>query len=366
VTFGGELAIGGVQAPVEEGALAAGRFELDAAGDGVVEEADAVMGLKIGGMQGWQASRGVEEAGTDGVEGMPCALFLAVAEHGHAGVVGEVHKIHEHIGGTTGYLWVCRAFVEISSGLEGGILDFIRLVAGTGKVGPPEVVKVEVVPHFVGDGMTEVVGLILGCGAGGADVSGIGDDAVFGRNGATGEGGFGGEELPGANPNIDVLVGIPGVGAAVGGVADGFSAVDDAVADEGGGCLYAVDACCGETVGVALSEAKGDFHISSQRLEEGRDEAISGVGEAEIAVEGGQLGEDLLIGNIVGGVLPDDVEDDGEGNGGSILELIGAFVLEHVADKDMVWMVKEELLEILLGSTTLGVAKWSGCEEEQE
>ena len=94
-------------------------------------------------------------------------------------------------------------------------------------------VKVEVVSHFVGDGVPEVVGLILSGGAGGAEVSGIGDDAIFGGNSATGECGFSGEELSGANPDVDVLVRIPGVGAAIGGVADGFSAVDDAVADEG-------------------------------------------------------------------------------------------------------------------------------------
>jgi hypothetical protein len=29
-------------------------------------------------------------------------------------------------------------------------------------------------------------------------------------------------------------------------------------------------------------------------------------------------------------------------------------------------MLKEELMKILLGSTTLSVAKWSACEEEQE
>lgn len=64
--------------------------------------------------------------------------------------------------------------------------------------------------------------------------------------------------------------------------------------------------------------------------------------------------------------MPDDVDDDGEGKGRSVLEWGCSFVLEHVTYGDMVWMLKEELLEILLGSTPLSVAKWSASEEEKE
>ena len=223
---------------------------------------------------------------------------LAGGEQVHAAVVRIVHVVLDHVGGAAAD--VAEGTAVVGAIGFGGVRHEVIRAAGSIA---PDVTQVEPVAHLVGAGPAEVEGRRRR-----ADVTGIlvtADHAVrVGRSarelGVTEE-----AAAEVADPVVQVVGSRPGVRAALAGE---FHGVVGAEAAHRG--RHAQDAIGRGAVRIKGGQAELDFRVRSL----GPDVVLVGVEAAEVFVEDVQLGLNLGVGDVLGAVGVEDVEDHRDGD----------------------------------------------------
>ena len=289
------VAGGGVRAAVA--AEVAGAVVVEGVG---VEVARRIVGAAAGHLARRGASGGIQDAGpgaTRGEEGLH-PRGLAGCEEVHAGVVGVVHVVLDHVGGAAADVAEGTAVVGAV-----GFRGVGHEVIGAAGAIAPDVAEVEPVAHLVGSGPAEVER-----GGRGADVPGvlIAADHAVGVGGASWELGVSEQAAAQvADPVVQVVRGRPGVRSALAREFHGVIAAE--AADRGRNPQNAVG---GGATRVEGGEAELDFGVGCL----GPDVVLIGILAAEIRIQDVELGLDLGVGNVLGAVGVEDVEDDRNGH----------------------------------------------------
>ena len=252
---------------------------------------------------GRQASIRRKDAGpsaSGGKQGLH-AVRLSLGEDVHAGVVGIVHVVLDHVLGAAADVSKGAAVVG-AIGL-GGVRH--KVVGSTAAVAP-DVAQVEPVADLVGRRPAEVVGT----GSGTVETRELvaANDAV---RGGVSAGELGVSEQSSsevADPEVHVLIRRPGIGAPCVGELDVVRCAEPV--DRGG---HAEDAVGRGAVRGAGGETKLDVRVGCLRP----DVVLVGVHPSEVVVQNLQLFEETSIGDVFLLVGIDHVEDhrDGDHNG---------------------------------------------------
>ena len=249
---------------------------------------------------GGQAAIAGEQAdtGAAGAEEGLHAVGLTLREDVHAGVIRVVHVILDH---------VLRAAADVAEGAAVvGAVGFGGVrheVVGPATAIAPDVAQVEPVADLVGGRAAKVVG--TGSGTVESRELIAADDAVGGRVAARELGVAEQSAAEVADPEVHVLIGRPGIGAAGAGELDVVRGAEST--DRRG---HPEDAVRRGAVRIAGGEAEFDFRVGGLRPEV----VLVGVHPAEVIVQDLELLEEALVRNVLGAVRIDDVEDHWNGH----------------------------------------------------